>query len=325
MGGETVADATDQAGTRHVGASRSSDARKAFRLAVGCAAIVLALCCAAGAYAAPTLTFEPAFSPGAHLGEAATLTAQLTITGTEYFGNPEPLTKFTLSLPTGTVLSNEGFPTCSPQILEQTGPSGCPAGSAAGPAGSFTVIVSFGSERLEEHGTTETFFAAGGGVLVYFFASSPVALELISRGVFEPANAPFGPAVKFEVPLIQTVPGAPNASFTALTLGLGAIIHRGKTETGSVTVPEGCPKDALAWRADTTFNDETGLHEMTAQAEAETACPPAGTGVTAGSGEEAKRKAEAEAAAQKKAEEEAAKRHRKNKPPRRSARKKKPR
>lgn len=281
-------------------------ARKDFRRAVGCALIVLALCCADNVDAAPTLSFEPFFSEGAHVGEAATLTALLNFTGTEYAGGPEPLTRVILRLPVGTVLSSEGFPTCPPQILEQKGPAGCPAGSKAGPTGSFNAIAAFGSERVTENGTTETFFTEGGGVLAYFLGTSPVAIELISRAVFEPASAPFGPAVNFEVPLIQTVPGAPDASLTALTIGLGAFIRKGGHETGSVTVPEGCPKGALSWRADATFNDETGLHEMTAHAEAETACPAVGT---KGSGEEAKRKAEEEAAAKRRAEEEAAKKH----------------
>ena len=291
-----------------MGRSGVRAARRAFRGAAGCAAIAVALCCAANAYAAPTVSLEPAFSPGAHLGEPTALTAELKFAGTEYGGFPEPLTRVILRLPAGTVLSSEGFPTCPPQVLEQKGPAGCPAGSKAGPAGSFNAIVAFGNERVTENGTTETFFTEGGGVLVYFLGTSTVALELISRGVFEPASAPFGPAVNFEVPLIQTVPGAPDASLTALTIGLGAFIKRGGHETGSVTVPEACPKGALSWRADATFNDETGLHEMTAHAEAETTCPAAGKS-SAGSGEEAKRKAEEEAAAKKKAEEEAAKKH----------------
>jgi Bacterial Ig-like domain (group 3) len=268
---------TDQAGTRHVGGSRSTDARNAFRLAVGCAAIVLALCCAADAFAAPTVSLKPAFSPSAHLGEPTALTAELKIAGTEYGGFPEPLTKLSLRLPAGTVLSSEGFATCSASVLEQKGPAGCPTHSKAGPAGSFNAIVAFGTTRIAETGTTETFFEVGGGFLLYLHAISPVSIEVISRGVFEPASAPFGPAVNFKVPLIETVPGAPDASFTALTLGLGAFYKKGPQEIGSVTVPEACPKGTLSWRADTTFNDQTGVHEMTAHAEAETACPAAGT------------------------------------------------
>ncbi len=279
------------------------DARMAFRRAVGCAAVLVVLCGATNAHAAPTLSFEPEFSAGTHLGEPATLTAKLTFAGTEYFGHPEPLTVAALRLPAGTIVSNEGFPTCSATTLEQKGPSGCPTGSVAGPGGSFTIFVSFGTETVEESGTTETFFTEGGGFLVYFVGHSPVSIEVLSRGILEPASAPFGAAVRFEVPLIETVPGGHDASFTALTLGLGAFIRRGGHETGSVTAPEACPKGALLWRTDTTFNDETGLHEMTAHAEAETACPAAGT---KGSGEEGKRKAEEEAAAKKHAEEEAA-------------------
>ncbi len=248
------------------------DARKAFRRAVGFAAIAVALCCAANAFAAPTVSLIPAFSAGAHLGEPTALTAELKIAGTEYFGHPEPLTELTLSLPAGTGLSNEGFPTCSITTLEQKGPSGCPIGSVAGPAGSFTMFVSFGTETVQEQGTTETFFTEGGSLLLYLVGHSPVSIETLSPIHFEPASAPFGPAAHIAVPLIETVPGGHDASFTALTLGLGAFRGATGEETGSVTVPEGCPKGALSWRADTMFNDET-----TAHAEAETACPAART------------------------------------------------
>lgn len=247
------------------------------RLIIALTTIALFALPAADAFAAPTVSLIPAFSAGAHLGEPTALTAELKIAGTEYGGFPEPLTRLSLRLPAGTVLSNAGFPTCSIQTLEQHGPSGCPAASPAGPAGSFRVIVAFGTERIAETGTTETFFAEGGGFLLYLHATSPVFIEVISLGVIEPASAPFGPTVRFEVPLIETVPGAPDASFTAFTLGLGAFIRRGAAEIGSVTAPETCPKGTLGWRADTTFNDATGVHEMTAHAEAETACPAAGT------------------------------------------------
>jgi hypothetical protein len=247
------------------------------RLIIALTTIALFALPAADAFAAPTLTFEPAFSAGAHLGEPTALTAELKIAGTEYGGFPEPLTRVTLRLPAGTVLSNEGFPTCSVNTLQSMGPSGCPAKSVAGLAGSFEAIVAFGGERIPENGTTETFFAEGGGFLLYLHGTSPAAIEVTSLGVIEPASAPFGPAVNFEVPLIETVPGAPDTSFTAFTVGLGASYKKGPQEIGSVTAPETCPKGALSWRADTTFNDETGLHEMTAHAEAETACPAAGT------------------------------------------------
>ena len=247
------------------------------RLLIAFTTIALFALPAADAFAAPTVSLTPAFSAGAHLGEPTALTAELKIAGTEYGGFPEPLTKLSLRLPAGTVLYSVGFATCSEATLAQKGPSGCPVHSKAGPAGSFNAIVAFGTERIAETGTTETFFTVGGGFLLYLHGTSPVSIEVITSGEIEPASAPVGPTVKFEVPLIQTVPGAPDASFTALTLGLGAFIKKGPQEIGSVTAPETCPKGTLAWRADTTFNDQTGVHEMTARAEADTACPAAGT------------------------------------------------
>jgi Bacterial Ig-like domain (group 3) len=254
------------------------DMCRALRRAAVCIAIGVVLCCADTAYAAPSMSFTPAFSESAHLGEPATLTTKLTFSGTEYFGHPEPLTALTLKLPAGTILSSEGFPTCSSQILEEKGAAGCTPGSDAGPLGSFTVFVRFGTETLEEHGFISTVFAPGGGLFLYGKAFPPTLIEFLSYGVFEPASAPFGPAVKFNLPIIDTVPSAPSASFTSLTVGLGGSSELGH-EVRGVTVPAECLKGALSWRADATFNDESGLHEMTAHAEAETACPSAGTRV----------------------------------------------
>ena len=43
--------------------------------------------------------------------------------------------------------------------LEHIGPSGCSRASAAGPVGKVLGIVSFGSERVEEQATLESFYA----------------------------------------------------------------------------------------------------------------------------------------------------------------------
>ncbi len=260
----------------------------------GLGTVAVVLCCASTANAVPSLSFVPSFAGGAHLGEGGTLTAQLGFSGTEFHGHPEPLTSVILQLPAGTVLSNEGFPACNESVLEKMGPSGCPAASPAGPPGSFALLVSFGGETVEENGTVEAYFAPGGGVLLYLVGTTPVALKVIASGRYEPATPPFGPAVKFSFPIIETVPGAPAASFTSLTASLGAFRKEAGREVASVTLPTECPKGPLGWRADATFNDETGVHETSTQTDAETACPSVE--------EEAKRKAEAEAKTKAEAE-----------------------
>ena len=237
------------------------------------AAIGVLLASTGTATAAPTTTFTPSFGSGSLLGEAGSLTAELAFSGTEYGGFPEPLTSLTIHLPAGAGLSGNGFPTCSENTIRETGPGACPAGSADGPAGSFTAYVAFGNKRVLETGTVETFFAAKEGVLLSIDGHSPVALEFVATGHYEPATVPLGPAVKFSLPFVETVPGAPYVSFSELTVGLGAARSEAGHEVASLTLPGECPSGVFRMRADATFNDETGKHESSTQTEAEAACP----------------------------------------------------
>ena len=181
----------------------------------------------------------------------------------------------TIRLPAGAALSGNGFPTCSEATIRNIGPGACPAGSADGPTGSFTAYVAFGATRVLETGVVESFFSSKEGVLLSMFGHSPVVLELVATGHYEPAGAPFGPAVKFSLPFVETVPGAPYVSFSELTVGLGAARSEASHEVTSLTLPSECPSGTLRLRADATFNDETGKHEASTQTEAETPCPGA--------------------------------------------------
>src|SRR5215469_6679763 len=151
--------------------------RRAF---VGCIAVlglaVLAL--PAAASAVPTVTVKAQIVPikgfpgtGNKLGAGAAVASQATISGTEYGGFPPPLIGVNVYLPKGTVLHPSGFPVCPPSILEPSGPGpkGCPKGSAAGPVGTATGVVAFGSSIVPETTTIESFFAPGGGLEFFTF------------------------------------------------------------------------------------------------------------------------------------------------------------
>jgi hypothetical protein len=258
------------------------------RLAVVVAAILgIGFAVADRAEATPSMSFLPGFSEGTHLGEGTVVTASLGFSGSEYHGEPLPLTELTIRLPKETVLSNVGFPTCPRSTLENIGPTGCPKGSAAGPAGSLTMFVSFGGEYHEEKGAAETFFAPEGGVFLFIDGHAPVSLEIIVVGHYLAASGSLGPAVSFGVPLIGTVPGAPFVSTTELTINLGALEEIEGKLTASVTAPTECAT-AAGWKADAKFSD--GSTEGTRTNETTTACPPAGkriattTGLLAASG-----------------------------------------
>lgn len=251
---------------------------------------------AGGASAYPTVRFSPEFSSGVLAGSGS-LNATLKVEGTEYGGFPPPVVGITLGLPAGTTISAMNHPTCSNPVLEQTGPSGCPEGSEAGPIGTAQTIISFGSERVEESVLVESFFAPDGGFTLFIDGHSPVSLEILAHGTVA------GNVISIEVPLVSTVPGAPYASVKELWFRLGETEEQEELThfMSGVTLPFECPPSGtFSWAAGVTF-DEGGANPPqphTTESTAKTGCP---------SGQEpARGKRAAEALARRHAEEEAA-------------------
>src|SRR5205085_9872410 len=108
-------------------------------------------------------------------------------------------------------------------VLEQKEPNKCPRGSKAGPVGHANGVVSFGNERVHEGVTIESFFIAN-GLGFYVEGHSPVQLEFFSKGKYVNlrGGAGFGPRLLTEVPLVETVPGAPDASTETINVKVGA-------------------------------------------------------------------------------------------------------
>ncbi len=75
------------------------------------------------------------------------------------------------------------------------------------------------------------------------------------------------------MPTIETVPGAPDASITALTLNVGATREESGVVFNSVSVPSTCPSGKFAWAGDAAFNG--GASEPIGATE--TACPASGS------------------------------------------------
>lgn len=220
---------------------------------------------------AATITFTPAFSGGG-LGEGATLSAELTFTGTEYDGLVAPPRRVAIHLPAGTSGTSAGFPTCTESTLAQYGVAGCPAGSMAGPSGSIEWLLSFGGERINEKGTVQAVFAAGEHLLLYIDSTAPVAIELVAEATYGADTPPYGRVLELELPLVETVPGAPLASVTALDLELGATRKEGPATVNSVTVPEQCPQSGrFGWASEVTLYEQAPQQTL-----AETACSAAG-------------------------------------------------
>lgn len=255
------------------------------RKASTCVAVLgLALLALPGAASAlPTVTFKAEAVPikgfpgtGNILGAGAAVQAEYRISGTEYDGSPPPIIGINVTFPSGTKLHPSGFPTCQKTTLEQFGPVKCPKSSAAGPIGKVLGFVTFGGERVEEEAEVSSFYAPGGGVEFFVDGHSPVSLELISSGHYVNLNGGggAGPKLITEVPLVASVPGAPYASATYISVKAGsAYKSHGKTIYYG-RVPKKCPKGGFPVKTEVIFaeNGETSKPE-TVPASFKAPCP----------------------------------------------------
>jgi len=217
------------------------------------------------ASATPVVKFKAVAVPipgfphtGNILGAGAAVHAEYKIEGTEYGGFPPPIIGVNFYLPTGTVLHTTGFPTCSKSVLEQVGPSGCKKSSEAGPIGKVVGVVSFGTERVEETATLQSFYAPGGGLEFFTNGHSPVSLEILSAGHYVnlSGGGGFGPKLITEVPLVATVPGAPYSSVLSIDVKAGSAYKSGKKTIYYGRVPKKCPKGGFPIKTEVIFDKE---------------------------------------------------------------------
>jgi len=227
------------------------------------------------ASAAPTVTFKAKAVPipgfphtGNIFGAGAAVETEFTIKGTEYGGFPPPLIGVKFFGPAGAKLHPQGFATCPPSLIKEKGPAPCPKKSIAGPKGSASGVVSFGSERVAETVSVQPFFAPGGNIEFYVNGTSPVSIEILSTGNVINSSPPFGPTVVAEVPLIESVPGALDASAKEINVRVGAAYKKGKKTFYYITVPKKCPKGGFPLKTTMTF-----LGGATAEASYKAPCP----------------------------------------------------
>ncbi|HTR73254.1 MAG TPA: hypothetical protein VMG80_06625 [Solirubrobacteraceae bacterium] len=177
------------------------------------------------------------------LGAGAVIRGEGAISGSEYGGSPAPLVGAKIYTPPGMQVHPQGFVTCAPSLLEQSGPAVCPSRSIAGPKGSASGVVSFGGERVGETASVQLFFGPGGGLSAFVDGTTPVSLEIVARArLVGSAPPPFGLEFIGEVPLIETVPGALDASFIRGSVTVGAAYRQGKHTISYLTLPKTCSK-----------------------------------------------------------------------------------
>jgi hypothetical protein len=223
-------------------------------------AVLLSLVFTTTAAAAPKVTFQttplpiPGFAgTGDILGAGAEIEVQVTIAGTEYGGFPSPLIGMTIYAPSGVEVATKGFGSCAPAVLEADGPPGCPPSSRAGPTGEGLGVVSFGGQRVNEKVSLQSFFAPTGGLTFYAVGRTPTTFEILEKGYWSMASAPYGPELTVELPLVETVPGADDASILSFKVKVGAAFRRGHKTVSYITLPGQCPKGGAPLKAELKF------------------------------------------------------------------------
>jgi hypothetical protein len=212
------------------------------------------------AWAAPKATLELKAIPipgypgtGDIAGAGAEVESRVTISGNEYDGSPSPLTAINIFAPAGVKVNSAGFPTCPPATLETDGPVGCPGSSRAGPVGSGLGVVSFAGERVPEEVSIHEFFAPAGGLTFYVEGHTPTSFQVVEAARWTTAGRPYGPELEVEVPLIETLPGADDASVLSFRVKVGAARRAGGRPQYYFTLPKRCPKGGYPTKMELKF------------------------------------------------------------------------
>lgn len=191
---------------------------------------------------------------------------------------PPPLTQVELSYPNylGIGLSGLGLATCTAPVLEAGGPTACPPNAIMGYGETLTGII-LGETTIHENAPITILRTpdAEGHFSLLFYAegTTPVDTRILFPGLLLPASAPFGGKVSIGVPLVPTLPGAPDISVLELhaTLGPHRVLYseqtNGKTlryrPTG-ILLPPRCPPSGFPFAAQFSFADGTTATAFTA-------------------------------------------------------------
>jgi hypothetical protein len=190
---------------------------------------------------------------GDTLGAGVAVEGEIKISGSEYGGFPPPVTGVTFLAPAGVKLHPQGFTTCSEAILESHEVAHCPKKSFASSIGSVAGVVSFGATRVHEALTLQGFFALGGELAFYAEGRSPAVIEVMAKASITSGGNGFGPKFSANVPLVETVPGAPYGVVEAGKITVGAAFMQAGKLIPYITLPKKCPRGGFPVRAELTF------------------------------------------------------------------------
>jgi hypothetical protein len=190
---------------------------------------------------------------------------------------PPPLTQIDVNYPgnLGIALSELGLATCSATMLEASGPASCPADSLMG-YGTATAEIQIGPE-IEHEIANITLIRAptqNGHLALLFYANaiSPISAQLIFPGLLLPTPPPFGGSINITVPLVHSLPEAPDVAVVKLTSTLGPEHltyyehthgHTIAYNPKGILLPNTCPHDGFPFTATFGFLDGTHANAHT--------------------------------------------------------------
>jgi hypothetical protein len=243
--------------------------------------LLLCGCLPAVAGASQTVRLHTTFSPD-RPGVSTTITFGFEIFPTGGALVPSPVTHLNLHLPAGMHLgaSTLGLSTCEPTTLIKLGLSACPAEAVIG-LGSATVEVPYGPTVVEESANVATLLGPSQEhleVLFYTEGARPIFAALVFPARVLSESGPFSGSIDTAVPLIPTLPGAPDVSLGSFqsTIGPRGIYYyrriHGKFvryRPKGILVPRQCPRGGFPFAAEFSFHDGT-----TTTAKSTVPCPP---------------------------------------------------
>jgi hypothetical protein len=188
---------------------------------------------------------------------------------------PSPLVSVNLFYPKniGLVTSGLGLETCTPIQLEVL--RRCPPNSLMG-YGKALVELPFGPKVISEEGRITTWMAPVEeghlALFLYAKAQTPVLSEAIFTAQLLGAPSPYGGQLAINVPLIPTLPEAPDASVVDMTSTIGPMNvtyyawFRGRRtpyHPNGPRLPERCPHGGFPFAAEFSFLDGLQAHVET--------------------------------------------------------------
>ena len=184
---------------------------------------------------------------------------------------PSPLRAMDLRYPAGFGIgtSELGIESCQPTTLQAQGPKSCPPDSKMG-YGSALIEVPFGSEPIQETASITTFLAPvkEGQISMLFYAEgkTPLIAKLVFPAVLASAPTPSGGSLDTDLPLVPTLPGAPDVTVVQLSSTIGPLNltynerTHGKTlhyKPKGIAIPKHCPRGGFPFTASFSFQDTT--------------------------------------------------------------------